>query len=68
MRPLIGALTLTAMMAVESASAQPRCERNVVYGMHSGLALLMDPELANRVALGTDHERATAHQGGARRI
>jgi len=42
MRPTIGALTLFTMLAVRSASAQPTIEKNVVYGMHSGLALLMD--------------------------
>lgn len=42
MRPVIGGVALTAMLAAESAGAQPSVERNVVYGMHSGLALLMD--------------------------
>jgi acetyl esterase/lipase len=42
MRPTMGALTLFTMLAVRSADAQPTIEKNIVYGMHSGLALLMD--------------------------
>jgi len=50
MRLLIGAVALTVMLAAKSAVAQPSVEKNVVYGMHSGLALLMDihhPEKPN---------------------
>ena len=44
-----GVMILTGTLA-GSASAEQRVERNVVYGMHSGLALLMDvyyPETPN---------------------
>jgi acetyl esterase/lipase len=46
---LLGILGLPA-----AAEAQPSVERNVVYGMHSGLALLMDvhrPDTANGVGV-----------------
>jgi acetyl esterase/lipase len=38
------AITITALLlvAVTHAAAEPRVEKNVVYGMYSGLALLMD--------------------------
>lgn len=50
MRSITGVILLTAIVAVRSASAQPPVEKNIVYGMHSGLALLMDihrPEKPN---------------------
>jgi acetyl esterase/lipase len=50
MRTTIGVVILTATVAGRSASAQPRIEKNIVYGMHSGSALLLDihrPEKPN---------------------
>lgn len=51
MRPMIGAITaIAALLAGTTARAQPPVEKNIVYGMHSGLALLMDvhrPEKPN---------------------
>lgn len=47
---LIVLSTLAAVLTVKSATAQTHVDRNVVYGMHSGLALLMDvhhPEKPN---------------------
>src|SRR5829696_8317823 len=44
------ALVLTVFSWVSPATAQPRVEKNVIYGMYSGLALLMDvhrPEKPN---------------------
>ncbi len=36
------AMILAALSAVSPLAAQPRVEKNVIYGMYSGLALLMD--------------------------
>ena len=50
MLKLLPALGLLLVSAMPQAGAQPRVEKNVVYGMYSGLALLMDvhrPEKAN---------------------
>ena len=49
-RRLSAALILLCLAAASDATAQPRVEKNVVYGMFSGLALLMDvhhPETSN---------------------
>lgn len=42
MRRIPGALVLIAVVAAGPLTAQARTEANVVYGMYSGLALLMD--------------------------
>jgi acetyl esterase/lipase len=42
MRRMIGVVACVAMWVGTPAQAQPTVEKNVVYGMHSGLALLMD--------------------------
>ncbi len=50
MRIAIAAVTLTVMLAANDARSQPPVQKNVVYGMYSGLALLMDvhrPEKQN---------------------
>ncbi len=50
MRRLIGAGVLATILAGGLAAAEERVERNVVFGMYSGLALLMDvyhPEQPN---------------------
>ena len=50
MRRLIGTCIITMVLAGGIADAEERVERNVVFGMYSGLALLMDvyhPEQAN---------------------
>ena len=47
---ILVALVLTAPGAASHALAQSRVDKNVVYGMYSGLALLMDihhPENSN---------------------
>jgi acetyl esterase/lipase len=49
-RRLLVALMLVSLGGVTELTAQPRVDKNVVYGMYSGLALLMDvhrPETAN---------------------
>jgi hypothetical protein len=43
MRGIVAALVLIVLVAASDATAQARIEKNVVYGMYSGLALLMDP-------------------------
>jgi acetyl esterase/lipase len=50
MRRAIVAVTLMMLFLANYATAEPRVEKNVVYGMYSGLALLMDvhhPEKPN---------------------
>jgi hypothetical protein len=50
MRRILVVLVLAALGAASEAAAQPRVEKNVIYGMYSGLALLMDihyPEKSN---------------------
>lgn len=50
MRRIAVAVMFIALLAANGASAQGRAEKNVVYGMYSGLALLMDvhhPEKPN---------------------
>jgi hypothetical protein len=50
MRGIVAALVLIVLVAASDATAQARIEKNVVYGMYSGLALLMDlhhPEKPN---------------------
>src|SRR5215831_7777330 len=50
MRRLSVAVTLMMLFLVKDATAEPRVENNVVYGMYAGLALLMDvhhPEKPN---------------------
>ena len=50
MRTVIGVVILMALVAVRSSSAEPRVEKNIVYGMFSGSALLLDihrPEKPN---------------------
>ncbi len=50
MRGIVAALVLIVLVAASHATAQARIEKNVVYGMYSGLALLMDvhhPEKPN---------------------
>ena len=45
-----GAFVLIVLVAASHATAQSRVEKNVIYGMYSGLALLMDvhrPEAPN---------------------
>ena len=68
MRPLCIALTIILSVATP-ATAEPRVEKNVVYGMYSGLALLLDvhyPEKPNGYGLviingsgGTRRKRTT---------
>jgi acetyl esterase/lipase len=40
-RPLLGGIALSVLVATD-ATAQARVDKNVIYGMYSGLALLMD--------------------------
>lgn len=50
MRGIAAALVFIVLLASRDANAQARIEKNVVYGMYSGLALLMDvhhPEKPN---------------------
>ena len=50
MRTTFLTTTLALLVAAVSATAKPRVEKNVIYGMYSGLALLMDvhrPERPN---------------------
>jgi hypothetical protein len=46
MRRTIVAVTLMMLFLANYATAEPRVEKNVVYGMYSGLALLMDVHLS----------------------
>ncbi len=51
---LIAASVVLLLMAPETSAAQTRIERNVVYGMYSGLGLLMDvyrPAQPNGIAI-----------------
>ncbi len=50
MRRMLVALVLVVLVGASHATAQSRIEKNVIYGMYSGLALLMDvhqPEKSN---------------------
>jgi hypothetical protein len=42
MRRTIAGVTTILLFVASHATAEPRVEKNVVYGMYSGLALLMD--------------------------
>jgi acetyl esterase/lipase len=53
-KSLIAASVVLLLMSPQPTAAQTRVERNVVYGMHSGLALLMDvyrPAQPNSIAI-----------------
>lgn len=61
---VLTAAVLACLLVTNSAAAQSRVEKNVVYGMYSGLALLMDvhyPEKAN--GYGIIFVAGTAWQG-----
>jgi hypothetical protein len=52
-RPLLGAIALSFLVATD-ATARARVKKNVIYGMYSGLALLMDvyyPAKPNRIGI-----------------
>ena len=54
MRGLIAVVSVVLLMGHQAAFAQSRVDRNVVYGMYSGLALLMDvyrPAQSNGIAI-----------------
>ena len=50
MRPMIATVMSLMVLAASQATAAPRVDKNVVYGMYSGMALLLDvhyPEQSN---------------------